>query len=145
MLLLLVSRALAAGCTPASDGLHDFLICTDHLAYTSAQAACASAGGHLADVEDATENAWIWAAVSGADATVAWWIGLDDRATEGTFVWDGGATSTYTDWRSGEPNNYGGNEDCTRMPAGGGGVWADADCSLTQPYICESGCLYESA
>jgi len=33
------------------------------------------------------------------------WLGLNDVASEGTFVCQGGMTSTYTNWNDGEPNN----------------------------------------
>ena len=33
------------------------------------------------------------------------WIGYNDIDNEGTFVWDDGSTSTYTNWADGEPND----------------------------------------
>ena len=34
-----------------------------------------------------------------------YWIGLNDRVTEGTFVWLNGEPLTWTAWAPGEPNN----------------------------------------
>jgi hypothetical protein len=133
-----------SSCVTASDGLHDFWFCSDRVTWTDAQAACASLGAHLADIEDLTENDWIWAQAEAVDAGTAWWFGLNDSATEGSYEWDGGASSTFTNWRTGEPNDFGGAEDCGRFPDDGAGLWADGGCSNTHAYVCEAGCLYES-
>ena len=39
------------------------------------------------------------------DGNVWWWIGLNDRAEEGNFVWPSGATPGFTNWdvEYGEP------------------------------------------
>ena len=38
---------------------------------------------------------------------------LNDIRDEGNFTWIAGSTSKFTNWGYGEPNNKGGNEDCT--------------------------------
>jgi hypothetical protein len=133
----------ACPCVDDTDGSHAFLFCTTRLAWADAAAACASYGYHLADVEDATEDGWIWGRAEGLDGGTAWWHGYNDRGTEATFAWDGGATATYTAWRSGEPNDFGGAEDCAAFADDGVGTWNDKSCTTTiLPYVCEAGCLY---
>lgn len=34
-----------------------------------------------------------------------YWIGLDDRAVEGTFVWNDGSVVGFTNWSSGQPDD----------------------------------------
>jgi hypothetical protein len=63
------------------------------------------------------------------------WIGLNDRTTEGVFVWFAGS-STYTNWGSGEPNNSS-DEDCTEVNRDTG-VWNDVGCGNSRSYVCES-------
>jgi hypothetical protein len=64
-------------------------------------------GGHLASVSSAAENEFIFS-TSGLSV----WIGLNDLASEGNFVWTSGEAVTYTNWRAGEPNG-GTNENVT--------------------------------
>ena len=67
-----------------------------------------------------------------------WWIGLNDHDSEGTFVWEDGTTVSYTNWHSGEPNDYGSGEDCGQLNFWGDGTWNDQSCSETLYFICES-------
>lgn len=66
------------------------------------------------------------------------WVGLHDRtppSVEGTFVTVTGETGDQRPFLPGEPNNGGGNEDCTVMRGGGG--LDDVPCGNTFRYICE--------
>ncbi len=80
--------------------------------WTEAEAGAVILGGHLATVRDQAENDWIWSNFSnwgGQDRDL--WIGLNDVALEGTFVWSSGESNTFRYWASGQPDNNGGNED----------------------------------
>ena len=63
----------------------------------------------------------------------AYWIGLNDYAVEGSFVWTDGSAPAYTDWNDREPSN-GPNEDCVRLWRED---WMDTACYRQIPYICE--------
>lgn len=132
-------------CSSVTDGLHDFLLCTELLSWGDAQAACAAWGYHLVDVEDSAENQWIYAEAEAIQAGQSWWLGYADLNVEGNFSWDGGSTATWTAWRPGEPNDFNGNEDCAKFFPSGAGLWNDADCNSTLGYICEAGCLIVDA
>ena len=113
-----------------------YLFCEDKDAWSDAQEACADLGYHLLAVDDADENEW---ADETADtwSTAQWWMGFNDISSEGTWVWDGGSTSTYTNWHSGEPNDSGG-EDCASLNRfHPDQTWNDESCSTTYPFICE--------
>ncbi|MFZ5477905.1 MAG: MopE-related protein, partial [Myxococcota bacterium] len=142
----LTARAKAVscptGCACEADGDRDYAFCTTAASEPDAQSACEAAGMTLADVEDATENTWLWARAESHHAASNWWLGLSDVATEGTWAWESGSTSTYTNWRTGEPNDYGGAEDCVIWKDDGGGGWNDKSCADRLPYVCEAGCLY---
>jgi hypothetical protein len=121
-----------------SDLSHPYMFCTTAASWTAGSSTCNAYGYELLTVNDASENAW---ADSTADtySTAKWWIGLNDRASEGTFVWASGESVTYTNWHSGEPNNGGGNEDCTQFnrfhPSQ---TWNDEPCSSSFRYVCEA-------
>lgn len=43
------------------------------------------------------------------------WIGVTDRAKEGTWVWEDGSTDPVVNWGPGEPNNGGSVEHCAQV------------------------------
>jgi hypothetical protein len=67
-----------------------------------------------------------------------WWTGYTDRDVEGTFTWANGSTARYTNFAVGEPNDYGGNEDCVPLGRFGDYTWNDATCSNGFRYVCEA-------
>ena len=67
-------------------------------------------GGHLATIEDAAENEWIWDTFG--NAPLGLFFGLNDATVEATWVWASGAPVGFTNFRAGEPNsNHIGDED----------------------------------
>lgn len=64
------------------------------------------------------------------------WIGGNDRENEGHFVWSrDGNPITFTNWDSGNPDNYNGNEDCIEMRRDG--IWNDRRCDHRTLFVCE--------
>jgi hypothetical protein len=85
--------------------------------WTASQAAAVSLGGNLVTINDAAEQTWVFGTFAGfGGATNRFlWIGLNDVAAEGTFVWVSGEPLGFTNWAVGEPNNNNGNEDYVAM------------------------------
>lgn len=84
--------------------------------WTAGEALAVALGGHLATIRNADENTWVRDAVLSFDARDRrGWIGLNDAANEGEFVWTSGEPVTFTNWNAGEPNNAGGNEHFTEL------------------------------
>ena len=94
---------------------------TNSLTWHQARDLAVHMGGHLATVNDAGENEFIRSNIM-ADYV---WIGYNDEAEEGNFTWAEG-NSSYTNWRSGEPNNSNGTEHFARLLKGSG-EWTDRD------------------
>merc|ERR1719410_2536533 len=95
-------------------------------------------GTHLASIHDATQSSEIYG-LSTEDA----WLGLNDRDNEGKWAWTDGSEYDFKNWYPGEPNNWGGGEDCTTSSHrwSRSRKWNDARCSNARPFMCN---LYSS-
>jgi len=139
---LMVMCATPAGCSdPDPYGL---VFNRNPLSWADAEAHCVSLGGHLASVSSEAMARHIDVNyVRGGGACHATWIGYNDRATEGDWVWTG-AASSYTNWLSAEPNDMGSGEDCAHLGLdcifGYTGIdyhWNDYGCSNAQASVCQ--------
>ena len=88
--------------------------------WTQAQRAASNLGGYLLTINSEAENNFIKGKMTNQIGAV--WLGFTDRANEGTFVWENGSNSTYTNWGGNEPNNSG-DEDYAEMYRNG--QWND--------------------
>lgn len=98
---------LAGPITNAANGHWYYLL--NFTNWPAAEQVAVSLGGHLATINDAAENAWIFNTFStygGIERPL--WIGLNDSAQEGNWVWVSGQPVTYLNWAPGEPNSGGG-------------------------------------
>jgi hypothetical protein len=125
-------------CVVISSAGHGYQFCVTPRTWAEAEAACQASGYHLATVENAAEQSFLSTGAS-LFSHDGFWIGINDRAQEGAFVWSSGLPVGYTNWQSGEPDDAGGNEDCGQInryyPAS---TWSDRPCDGAQPYICRS-------
>ena len=129
------SATACSDCDFEEDSGSRYLLCTATSAtWSDAESSCQGWGYELNTIDDATENAVV-AAYNSTYSMGDPWIGLSDVASEGTWVWSSGSSSTYTNWGSGEPNDSGG-EDCTHIYTSGS--WNDLPCSSSRAYVCES-------
>lgn len=108
--------------------------------WLAALTTCIMAGGTLAKIESAAEQA---AAVTLAGG-VNTWIGLNDIGAEGAFEWaDGAALGAYTSWSTaggGQPTStatVASIQHCVILRAVDGD-WNDVRCSTVRPFICQT-------
>ena len=88
---------------------------------------CSCTGGHtLVKIESEEENTFVNSLTGGEDV----WIGLNDKAVEGTYVWsDGTALGSYEPWVSGQPDPANSDkQDCVKIK-GTTADWNDVSCS----------------
>jgi hypothetical protein len=64
---------------------------------------CAELGGHLARVESLSENRFLCQLVGGPEDS---WVDGTDELQEGSWTFGNGQRLTFTNWESGQPNNY---------------------------------------
>ncbi len=102
--------------------------------YTTAASSCVSSGGYLAKINNATEQGQVYAFAGSVSA----WIGFNDQALEGTFVWQDGSSGGYTNWWPGQPDNASGNEDCVQFWSAASGQWNDNNCASSYASVCEA-------
>ena len=89
--------------------------------WTAAKAKAKAMGGDLVTINSADENQFLVNTFGGSEG---FWIGMTDEAQEGNWQWTSGEPVTFTNWGSGEPNDYG-NEDYAAINWGGAGRWND--------------------
>lgn len=66
--------------------------------WSDREAEATSLDGHLVSINDASENEWVYTRF-GEPLGRSLWTGLNDAASEGTFVWsDGSLLAGYTNW-----------------------------------------------
>jgi hypothetical protein len=112
---------------------HRYYLLSNATWYDS-QAEATALNGNLVTINDAEENQWVldnFSSVQGVAREL--WIGLNDIATEGTFVWASGEPVTYVNWNTGEPDNNGDEDGVHLYPIGSTapGKWNDAGIALT--------------
>lgn len=69
--------------------------------WEDAQTQAAAKGAYLVTISDEMEQKWLQTVFGGRPS----WIGLNDTAEEGQWVWDNGEPLTYTNWALQEPND----------------------------------------
>ena len=62
------------------------------------------------------------------------WIGLQKGGTSRWMWSDGSGIPQFTKWNDGEPNNFGGNEECAEMSETGS--WNDIPCEEIKDLVC---------
>jgi hypothetical protein len=104
--------------------------CTDPVTWDVARMRCIALGARLATIHSQTDNDEIWASTMGTSH----WLGLNDIANEGQWVWEDGSPLDFTRWQGGQPNDFDG-EDCGVMRAEADD-WNDNDCADLRPFVC---------
>ena len=104
------------------------------LNWFEAKSACSVYGGKLVEIESDAKQTAVTDARSSAGITGEFWIGLNDLATEGSFVWAStGEPAVIANWVEGQPNNWL-NQDCVMVD---GNQWVDDPCTNTGHFVCE--------
>ncbi|XP_060596840.1 perlucin-like protein [Ruditapes philippinarum] len=139
---------------PKTDNLREFRtscyeFILDHPGdWHHAEADCRSRGGHLVDIHDYAEEAFLFNTCQqlGFHNDKGLWIGLTDGDAykgEGNWHWVSNADISFVNWADGQPGMLGGSEDCVLMEFADNGKWHDYPCSgflfFTQNHgwICE--------
>ena len=103
--------------------------------YDTAKQSCKNMGGILYEPRDQSVMKSVISLAKKANLG-EFWIGIHDMDNEGTFVYESDKSKlSFTNWNSGEPNNWGSGEDCAAVD--GSGNWNDLPCAdFQRSYIC---------
>jgi len=121
-----------------------YQVCNDGtVRWEDARDACRAVGYELVTIDSMTEDDYVDSILPGSDD---YWIGLNDRDTEGDFEWVDGtsfSSGSFSDWESGEPNDAPDGGDCVRISRGDGNRWRDDDCrgvvfQSENRFVCEA-------
>lgn len=111
----------------------DLSYCFEALSWADAEQACVDLGRHLASIHsDQDQESAVWPMV---EMFGAWesWIGLNDLAAEGDFVWTDGTALDFEPWIGGTPWAETPECDCVvNSPEG----WRDVPCEEPRPFVC---------
>ena len=97
---------------------HEYYFFADTVNWQTAKKICEAKGGYLAIPNNAEENAFIISGIKKASKEQTW-IGITDIAQEGVWRDVKGNSLTYTNWASGQPDNYQGIEDYAHLYSDG--------------------------
>lgn len=124
-----------AGCIEmpgCSDDCSIYFLNPQSLTGAAAQSFAQTLGANLVSIQSMTENECVLSSLTnlGLPSSEVVWIGFNDEAVEGSFVWYDQAPVTFTNWAPGEPNNAG-DEDCVQIYPDGAfpGTWNDLACT----------------
>lgn len=117
------------GCDLVVFGDAAYLSCAATSTWAEAGERCAGNGGRLVELANVAENDFVRGEIA-----VPVWVGLDDRAVEGTWSWQSGA-SQWFNWAPLQPDNSN-NEDCASLSPSG--TWNDLPCAGQAASVCET-------
>ncbi|KAJ8018348.1 Perlucin [Holothuria leucospilota] len=96
-------------------------------------------GAHLVFIENELEDKEVTRVVDIiSERDQGWWIGLTDKDSEDVWKFFN-VSASYTNWKGGQPDNNGGDENCVeiRKWSTGDVSWNDNTCDKPFYYICE--------
>jgi len=131
---------LIAGAFNVVNGYH---VVETKMTWTAASAYCSDNFGTTLATFTTDAEASELRALMDASSQNTFWFGLNDLASEGTWVFEsgydcGGNCDSMKEWDSGEPNDNGNNEDCALFwPSGTTFKMNDGWCSSVLAFICD--------
>src|SRR5262245_32490819 len=110
ILILVAAGQLAGQASPTAprynvQNQHTYLLSPDGMTWQTARLYSRTLGGYLASINSSAEQAFLNSEYNVLNPP-PYWIGLSDEVTEGVFAWDSGEQFTYSNFCTGEPNNF---------------------------------------
>ncbi|XP_070577188.1 C-type lectin lectoxin-Phi1-like [Ptychodera flava] len=126
---------------------YDYVLFLEAKTWVNAKLACEQDGGQLASITDRHLQVAIQDHLNEelvGTAVKSVWMGLSDRAEEGTYIWEEGSELLEGDfifWAPHEPNNNDkkndNGQDCGGLWRRYNWRWDDGYCHKVRPYLCQ--------
>ena len=118
---------------------HCYFFSSEAMTWDRAMEFCQNKNSSLLEIDTNEEIRFILAS-AGAENFL--WVGANDRAEEGQFIWQSSKRPVQQHlWYNNEPNNSGGGEDCAEFYKHDKyrkGKLNDSSCSKSSAFVCES-------
>ena len=107
--------------------------------HDDAKSNCESNNGKLFEPKTLSINDGVWDKAKEVYSGNVWmWIGINDKETEGTWVYESdSAPVAIQPWHGNEPDNSASAEHCGRFYTLFVRTWSDGRCTNSYVYICE--------
>lgn len=105
----------------------------NEMLWSEAREVCEKLGGHLAYINSEAEQEFITEITKNYYTALGGW----DELSEGEWTWLDGSEMTFTNWRSGEPNNSYPHQNHLYINYSGTGKWDDGYDNRMAPFVCE--------
>lgn len=105
----------------------------NEMLWNEAREVCEKLGGHLAYINSEAEQEFITEITKNYYTALGGW----DELSEGEWTWLDGSEMTFTNWRSGEPNNSYPHQNHLYINYSRTGKWDDGYDNRMAPFVCE--------
>ncbi|XP_066580503.1 C-type mannose receptor 2 [Amia ocellicauda] len=120
----------------SSNATQRYIRIDQNMTWTEAQRFCREHYTDLVSVRSQSENEEVKKAANGQHV----WIGLN----RDPWKWSDQTSSSFRNWYIGQPDSYGGSENCAEvyLQEDRKGKWNDIHCTESHPFFCSQGQLF---